>query len=54
MMTKEQIQNRLEALDMYEQSVRLTMPDEGDYTTRELMRIVTARSKLREMLKAAE
>lgn len=50
-MTREDIERRIKALEMYERSVRLTMPDEGDLTTRELLRIVVAKSKLRDMLK---
>ncbi len=47
--TREQIEARLKALDQYEMSLHF-LPDEGDLTTREMLRIVAARSKLREML----
>lgn len=49
-MTQEQIKARLKALDQYELSLLSSMPDEGDLTTRELNRILLARSKLRQML----
>lgn len=53
-MTTEQIKNRLKALDMYEQSLFFSMPDEGDLTTREMTRVMIAKNKLRQMLKTAE
>lgn len=53
-LTAEQIRNRLKSLDMYETSVIFSMPDEGDYTTRELTRIMATRGKLQGMLKEAQ
>lgn len=49
-LTAEQIRARIKALDMYEQSLLFSMPDEGELTTREMMRVVMTRSALKKML----
>lgn len=46
-MRKEQIDARIKALDQYQLALLSSMPDEGDLTDRELMRIIEAKSKLR-------
>lgn len=49
-MTREQIEARLKALDQYQFALTSSMPDEGELTDRELMRVMEAKSKLRTML----
>jgi hypothetical protein len=49
--TEKQIRDRLNALKMYEASVMFSMPDEGEYTERELLRISAVRVKLLASLK---
>jgi len=49
MLTKEQIEARLKALDQYWFALTSSMPDEGELTDRELLRVMEARSKLQAM-----
>ena len=53
-LTKQQIEQRLKALDVYESSVMFSMEDEGDLTTRELFRIINTRNKLKQMLREVD
>lgn len=50
-MTREQIDARLKALDQYQFALTSSMPDEGERTDRELMRIIEVRAKLQAMRK---
>jgi hypothetical protein len=54
MITREQIEARLKALDQYQFALTSSMPDEGERTDRELMRVIEARSKLQALLQEKE
>jgi len=47
--TRKQIEARLKALDQYRFALMSSMPDEGELTDRELMRVLEARAKLQAM-----
>jgi len=49
MLTREQIEARLKALDQYQFALTFSMPDEGELTDRELLRVMEVRAKLQAM-----
>jgi len=50
MITREQIEARLKALDQYQFALTSSMPDEGELTDRELLRVMEVRSQLQALL----